>query len=136
MKGIVSIFPNEKKELYTTRSWDFMDFPKYVTRTTLESDVIIGMLDTGIWPESQSFNDKGFGPPPKRRAFVKNRPISPATSKTFFFFLISEQVKHYIIMIYKHTCMHTYSFIDTLTNVILNLAVKLSELDATGAMEK
>ncbi|OMO76502.1 hypothetical protein COLO4_25545 [Corchorus olitorius] len=64
MKGIVSVFPNEKRELHTTRSWDFMGFSQQVERSALESDVIIGVLDTGIWPESDSFNDEGFGPPP------------------------------------------------------------------------
>ena len=62
----MSVFPNEKKKLHTTRSWDFMGFLKYVPRTPFESDVIIGMLNTGIWPESQSFNDEGFSPLPKR----------------------------------------------------------------------
>ena len=66
MEGIVSVFPDEKKTLQTTRSWNFMGFPKNVKRTTFESDIIIGMLDSGIWPESKSFNDQGFGPPPKR----------------------------------------------------------------------
>ncbi|XP_065631759.1 cucumisin [Quercus suber] len=65
MEGIVSVFPNEKKLLHKTRSWDFMGFPKSVKRTTFESEVIIKMIDTGIWPESESFNDEGFGPPPK-----------------------------------------------------------------------
>ena len=66
MEGIVSVFPNEKKLLHTTRSWDFMGFPKTIKRTTFESEVIIGMIDTRILPECKSFNDEGFGPPPKR----------------------------------------------------------------------
>ncbi|KAJ9684393.1 hypothetical protein PVL29_016718 [Vitis rotundifolia] len=66
MDGVVSIFPNEKKKLHTTRSWDFIGFPQQVNRTSVESDVIIGVLDTGIWPESDSFKDKGFGPPPSK----------------------------------------------------------------------
>ncbi|KAB2026186.1 hypothetical protein ES319_D06G201700v1 [Gossypium barbadense] len=66
MKGVVSVFPNEKRKLHTTRSWDFMGFPQQVERATMESDVIIGVLDTGIWPESLSFDDKGLGPPPSK----------------------------------------------------------------------
>ncbi|KAL6311886.1 hypothetical protein AAG906_013514 [Vitis piasezkii] len=66
MDGVVSVFPNEKKQLHTTRSWDFVGFPRQVKRTSFESDIIIGVLDTGIWPESDSFDDKGFGPPPRK----------------------------------------------------------------------
>ncbi|KAL6327029.1 hypothetical protein AAG906_013507 [Vitis piasezkii] len=66
MKGVVSVFPNEKKQLLTTRSWDFMGFPQKATRNTTESDIVVGVLDSGIWPESASFNDKGFGPPPSK----------------------------------------------------------------------
>ncbi|KAL6311901.1 hypothetical protein AAG906_011010 [Vitis piasezkii] len=66
MDGVVSIFPNEKKQLHTTRSWDFVGFPQQVKRTSVESDIIIGVLDTGIWPESDSFDDEGFGPPPSK----------------------------------------------------------------------
>uniref|UniRef100_A0A2N9HNH7 Subtilisin-like protease fibronectin type-III domain-containing protein n=1 Tax=Fagus sylvatica TaxID=28930 RepID=A0A2N9HNH7_FAGSY len=65
MDGVVSVFPNKRNRVHTTRSWDFVGFPKQVHRTT-ESNIIIGILDTGIWPESDSFNDKGFGPPPSR----------------------------------------------------------------------
>ncbi|KAD7480186.1 hypothetical protein E3N88_03322 [Mikania micrantha] len=66
MEGVVSVFPSQKKHLHTTRSWDFMGFPQNVTRAPLESDVIVGMLDTGVWPESDSFKDDGFGPPPAK----------------------------------------------------------------------
>ncbi|KAK4835688.1 hypothetical protein QYF36_013093 [Acer negundo] len=66
MNGVVSVFPNKKLKLHTTRSWDFMGFSQNVERATTESDVIIGVFDTGIWPESESFNDTGFGPPPTK----------------------------------------------------------------------
>ncbi|KAL6327317.1 hypothetical protein AAG906_018770 [Vitis piasezkii] len=66
MDGVVSVFPNGKKKLLTTRSWDFIGFPLEANRTTTESDIIVGMLDTGIWPESDSFSDEGYGPPPTK----------------------------------------------------------------------
>ncbi|OMO76488.1 hypothetical protein COLO4_25554 [Corchorus olitorius] len=66
-EGVVSVFRSQKKQLHTTRSWDFMGFPiKKVKRSVMESDIIVGMLDTGIWPESESFNDTGFGPIPQK----------------------------------------------------------------------
>ncbi|XP_022753600.1 subtilisin-like protease SBT4.3 [Durio zibethinus] len=67
MKGVVSVFPSKVYYLQTTRSWDFMGFNETVKRNlTVESDVIVGVIDSGIWPESESFSDEGFGPPPKK----------------------------------------------------------------------
>ncbi|KAI9078350.1 hypothetical protein K1719_039726 [Acacia pycnantha] len=66
LDGVVSVFPNQKRQLHTTRSWDFIGFPLNVQRAPTESDVIIGVVDSGIWPESESFKDNGLGPPPKK----------------------------------------------------------------------
>ncbi|KAI4306766.1 hypothetical protein L6164_030015 [Bauhinia variegata] len=66
LDGVVSVFPSKKKHPHTTRSWDFLGFPLQVPRAGTESDVIIGVIDTGIWPELESFSDKGLGPPPKK----------------------------------------------------------------------
>ncbi|KAB2080883.1 hypothetical protein ES319_A05G096300v1 [Gossypium barbadense] len=64
MKGVVSIIPNRIYHPRTTRSWDFMGFSNTVRRNpTVESNVIIGVIDSGIWPELPSFSDEGFGPP-------------------------------------------------------------------------
>jgi hypothetical protein len=61
MKGVVSVFPSQEYYLQTTRSWDFLGLPQSIKRgKTIESDLVIGVLDTGIWPESKSFNDKGM----------------------------------------------------------------------------
>ncbi|RXH94526.1 hypothetical protein DVH24_024210 [Malus domestica] len=67
MDGVVSVFPSETKKLQTTRSWDFIGFPKIVKRSAIETDIIVGVIDSGIWPESASFSDAGFGPPPKSK---------------------------------------------------------------------
>ncbi|TVU41282.1 hypothetical protein EJB05_14785, partial [Eragrostis curvula] len=67
MEGIVSIFPSRTRELLTTRSWDFLGFPQTPPEALpLEGDIIVGMLDSGVWPDSPSFSDEGFGPPPSR----------------------------------------------------------------------
>ena len=64
---MLSVFPSRKLELQTTRSWDFMGLTKTAKRNpNVESNVIIGVIDSGIWPESESFSDEGFGPPPKK----------------------------------------------------------------------
>ncbi|KAA3481904.1 cucumisin-like [Gossypium australe] len=65
-EGVVSVFPSQKKQLHTSRTWEFMGFNKKMKTSIIESDIIIGMLDTGVWPESESFNDTGFGPIPKK----------------------------------------------------------------------
>ncbi|GAV56707.1 LOW QUALITY PROTEIN: Peptidase_S8 domain-containing protein/PA domain-containing protein/Inhibitor_I9 domain-containing protein, partial [Cephalotus follicularis] len=70
--GVVSVFPDFKYQLHTTRSWDFL---KYETDSEIYSnpisdsqgsDTVIGILDSGIWPESPSFIDKDIGPIPSR----------------------------------------------------------------------
>ncbi|XP_060675801.1 cucumisin-like [Ziziphus jujuba] len=66
MKGVVSVFQSRKLKLQTTKSWDFIGFPQNVKRAKLESDVIIGVIDSGIWPKSASFDGKGSGPPPAK----------------------------------------------------------------------
>ncbi|KAE7996708.1 hypothetical protein FH972_001408 [Carpinus fangiana] len=66
MDGVLSVFPSKQKRLHTTRSWDFLGFPQLVPRRPVEGDIIIGVFDTGIWPESESFSDEGFGPPPTK----------------------------------------------------------------------
>ncbi|KAI5569910.1 hypothetical protein BDE02_12G109300 [Populus trichocarpa] len=66
MEGVVSVFPNAQLQVHTTRSWDFMGLPESHPRLSAEGDVIVGLLDTGVWPENPSFSDEGFDPPPAK----------------------------------------------------------------------
>ncbi|KAK7378778.1 hypothetical protein VNO80_04225 [Phaseolus coccineus] len=66
-ESVVSVFPNTVRQLHTTRSWDFLGMPLKVKRNSfIESHIIVGVLDTGIWVDCPSFNDTGYGPPPRR----------------------------------------------------------------------
>ncbi|CAL9758193.1 unnamed protein product [Musa acuminata subsp. burmannicoides] len=67
MEGVVSVFLGRTLRPRTTRSWDFLRFSRTLNRNPpLESDVVVGMIDNGIWPESDSFHDEGIGPPPRK----------------------------------------------------------------------
>ncbi|KAG5409012.1 hypothetical protein BRARA_B01116 [Brassica rapa] len=69
IEGVVSVFPSKNLQLQTTTSWDFMGLKKGKAANrnlAVESNTIIGVIDAGITPESESFSDKGFGPPPQK----------------------------------------------------------------------
>jgi len=77
---VLSVFPNEARSLHTTRSWGFLgleigagksenvDIPpgSLWRKGQFGKDVIIAHLDTGVWPESASFDDTDIGPIPSR----------------------------------------------------------------------
>ncbi|GFQ02729.1 subtilisin-like protease sbt5.3 [Phtheirospermum japonicum] len=79
MDDVVSVFRSQpgKYVLHTTRSWEFAGLPEAKKLNKLDKDdylllksrygknVVVGMLDSGVWPESRSFHDKGMGPIPK-----------------------------------------------------------------------
>ncbi|KAL5709387.1 hypothetical protein ACHQM5_020084 [Ranunculus cassubicifolius] len=67
MEGILSVLPSRNVKLHTTRSWDFLGFKEKVKRVpVVESNVIVGVIDSGIYPDAESFSDQGFSPPPKK----------------------------------------------------------------------
>ncbi|CAI8616888.1 unnamed protein product [Vicia faba] len=69
--GVVRVIPNKILSLHTTRSWDFLHVKQDIVTGVLSRaqsgrGTIIGIIDTGIWPESHSFRDDHMGNPPPR----------------------------------------------------------------------
>ncbi|KAI3924788.1 hypothetical protein MKW98_031039 [Papaver atlanticum] len=68
-ESVISVFESKTNQLHTTHSWDFLgvdNVPQNNANVGSKSDVIVGVIDTGVLPESESFNDNGLGPVPKR----------------------------------------------------------------------
>ncbi|KAK4738708.1 hypothetical protein R3W88_002405 [Solanum pinnatisectum] len=67
MDEVASVIPNRYRKLHTTRSWEFIGLPATAKRRlTGESNIIVGVFDTGVTPQSKSFKDDGLGPPPAK----------------------------------------------------------------------
>ncbi|GFP97519.1 subtilisin-like protease [Phtheirospermum japonicum] len=66
--GILSVQEDQIYKLHTTRSPEFLGLlngdATFFPESSAPDDVIIGVLDTGVWPEVGSFNDRGLGPVP------------------------------------------------------------------------
>ncbi|GKV08445.1 hypothetical protein SLEP1_g20070 [Rubroshorea leprosula] len=71
---VISVFPNKPRKLHTTHSWEFLRLKRdgiipseaIWKKARFGKDTITGNLDTGVWPESRSFSDEGYGPVPSR----------------------------------------------------------------------
>lgn len=66
-QGILSVLPEVVYELHTTRTPEFLGLGKLEAlfpQSSSGSDIVVGVLDTGVWPELESYDDTGLGPVP------------------------------------------------------------------------
>ncbi|CAI9767102.1 unnamed protein product [Fraxinus pennsylvanica] len=71
LSGIVAVIPEQVRHVHTTRSPEFLglktsDSAGLLKESDFGSDLVIGVIDTGIWPERESFNDRELGPLPTK----------------------------------------------------------------------
>ncbi|CAN0863804.1 Subtilisin-like protease SBT1.7 [Linum grandiflorum] len=65
--GILSVTQESIYHLHTTRSPAFLGLDlasDLLPQANTVGEVVVGVLDTGAWPESRSYDDAGFGPVP------------------------------------------------------------------------
>lgn len=67
--GVLSVLEEMKYELHTTHTPAFLGLEKdealFFPDSSAASDVVVGVLDTGVWPELKSFDDTGLSEVPK-----------------------------------------------------------------------
>ncbi|KAK4435223.1 Subtilisin-like protease SBT1.4 [Sesamum alatum] len=69
MVGFISARPERKFSLHTTHSPNFLGLNQnmgFWNESNYGKGVIIGVLDTGIFPDHPSFSDEGMPPPPAK----------------------------------------------------------------------
>lgn len=70
LPGVASVRADRRVELHTTYSYRFLGLDFCPTgawaRSGYGGGTIIGVLDTGVWPENPSFDDRGMPPVPAR----------------------------------------------------------------------
>ncbi|XP_073358257.1 subtilisin-like protease SBT3.8 [Aegilops tauschii subsp. strangulata] len=103
--GVISVEPSRRIRTTTTRSWDFLGLncssshshappSELLHMSNCGEDVIIGVVDSGIWPESRSFSDVGYGPVPSRwKGECQTGPdwgINNCSRKIIFFYIAGE----------------------------------------------
>ncbi|XP_024031545.1 subtilisin-like protease SBT1.4 [Morus notabilis] len=63
IRGVVSVVPDQPRQLHTTRTYQFLGLTDNFglwPNSDYAEDVVIGVLDTGIWPERPSFSGAGL----------------------------------------------------------------------------
>ncbi|XP_002526537.2 subtilisin-like protease SBT1.2 [Ricinus communis] len=71
LPDVIAIRPDRRLQVHTTYSYKFLGLNPTSNqdswyKSRFGRGTIIGVLDTGVWPESPSFNDQGMPPVPKK----------------------------------------------------------------------
>ncbi|KAH7655333.1 Peptidase S8 subtilisin-related protein [Dioscorea alata] len=79
LPGVISLIPELIRHPSTTRSPEFLGLSGHhhshhpspstgslLSESDFGSDLVIAVIDTGIWPERRSFSDSGLGPVPAK----------------------------------------------------------------------
>ncbi|XP_031115642.1 subtilisin-like protease SBT3.6 [Ipomoea triloba] len=71
LPGVVKVIPNSFYKLRTTRSWDYLGLSlnsatNLLHDTKMGDGAIVAVLDTGVTPENEAYNDRGLGPIPSK----------------------------------------------------------------------